>query len=189
MTNQESMPGDKLTMANTFNGAFMLAHAHALTCTVFLRTDFGKEGIGIAGLLSIFLILGWGSVSNSLPMLGFFALWLVAVICQRIKQLINWQRGAVIHSYYNGYPRLSKRLFPRMSELNAKGADAFICLIVGGLLTQFDKPLGWFIMAGFVSIMFTEGMMVEATRRQLQQMRDAEIEQRTLAELYKRGKF
>lgn len=189
MTNQETTPGDKLTMANSLNGACLLAHAHALTCTVFLRTDFGKEGIGIAGLISIVLILGWGSASNSMPMLVFFACWILAVICQRIKQVINWQRGTVIHSRYNGYPIVSKRLFPRMSELNARGVDAFICFGVGGLLTQFDKPLGWFVMAGFVSILFTEAMMVEATRRRLQQMRDAEIEQRTLAELYKQGKF
>lgn len=189
MNNQETTPGDKLTMSNSLNGAYLFANSLALTCTVFLRTDFGKEGIGIAGLLSVFLILGWGSIGNSLPMLGFLAIWIVAILCQRIKQTINWQRGAVIHSLYGGYPWLSKRLFPRMSELNARGVDAFICFAVGGLLTQFDKPLGWFVIAGGVSILFTEAMMVEATRRRLQQMRDAEIEQRTLAELYKRGKF
>jgi hypothetical protein len=176
-------------MAASFNGAAILANAHALTCTVFIRTDFGREGIGINGLIAMLLILGYGSFAHCYPMFIYFLLWVLAVICQRIKQFINWRRGVILHSQYNGYPWLSRRLFPRMSELNARGVDAFLCLAAGGLIAQFNQPLGWFVMAGFVSILFSEAVMVESTRKRLQAMRDAEIEQRYLAEQYKSGRF
>lgn len=186
---QHGGPGDRLTLAGSFNGLHFLANAHALTCTVFLRTDFGREGIGIFGLMAGLLILGYGSFANCYPMFIYFLIWSVAVICQRIRQFSNWQRGAIIHSRYNGYPFVSKRLFPRMSELNARSIDAFLCLAIGGLLAQFSQPLGFFVMAGFLSIMFSEAVMVEGTKRRLQTMRDAEIEQRFLAEQYKSGNF
>lgn len=185
----QTTPGDRVTMAGSFNGLNALANAHALTCTVFIRTDFGREGIGLHGLVAGLMILAYGSFLNCYPMFPFFLLWMLAVICQRIRQLINWRRGVVLHSRYNGYPWLAKRLFPRMSELNARGVDAFLCLAIGGLLAQFNQPLGWFVMAGFVSILFSEAVMVEFNRRRLQAMRDAEIEQRYLAEQYKSGRF
>ncbi len=189
MSQQQPTPGDRLTMAGSFHGANVFANAHALTCTVFLRTDFGREGIGLHGLIAALLILGYGSFANCFPMFIYFLLWMLAVIGQRIRQFINWRRGVIIHSRYSGYPWLAKRLFPRMTELNARGVDAFLCLAVGGLLAQFNQPLGWFVMAGFVSILFSEAVMVESTRKRLQAMRDAEIEQRYLAEQYKSGRF
>jgi hypothetical protein len=76
-----------------------------------------------------------------------------------------------------------------MSELNAKGVDAFLCLAIGGVIAQFDKPFGLFIMGGFASILFTEAVIVESTKRRLQAMQDAELEQRYLAEKYKSGRF
>ncbi|MBX3444186.1 MAG: hypothetical protein KF774_17415 [Planctomyces sp.] len=186
---QSGGPGDRLTMAGSFNGLHVLANAHALTCTVFLRCDYGRDGIGLYGLISPLLILGYGSFANCGPMFVYFVLWVAAVLCQRMRQFRNWRRGAIIHSRYNGYPFVSKRLFPRLTELNARGVDAFLCLVIGGVLAQFSQPLGFFVMAGFLSILFSEAVMVEATKRRLRTMRDAEIEQRYLAEQYKSGRF
>ena len=76
-----------------------------------------------------------------------------------------------------------------MSELNAKGVDAFLCLAIGGVLAQFWQPLGFFVMTGFLSILFSEAVMVETTKRRMQAMRDAELEQRYLAEHYRSGRF
>ncbi len=189
MSQQPPEPADRLTMAGSFHGANVFANAHALTCTVFLRTDFGREGIGLHGLIAAVMILGYGCFMQCLAMFPFFAVWFLAVIWQRTRQWANDRRGVIVHSRYNGYPWLSKRLFPRMSELNAKGVDAFLCFAIGGVIAQFDKPFGWFVMAGFLSIMFSEAVMVEATKRRLQAMRDAEMEQRYLAEQYKSGRF
>ncbi len=187
---QHAPPGDHITMGSSFNILYLLAHIHALSFTVFLRTSFGLEGIGICGLGTMVMILGWGAYANCLPMFGFFVLWLAALIVQRVRTFLDWRSGKVIvHSRYNGYPWLSRLLFRSQDELKAKGFDAFLCLAVGGILCQFNQPFGFYVMAGFSSILFTECMMVESMKRRLRQMRDAEIEQRYLAETYKSGRF
>lgn len=185
----EPGPGDRLTMGGTFNGLTTFAHALSLAFLPFLRTDFGKEGIGKAGMLTGLIILGWGSVTNCPEMFGFFALWVVALACQRARQFRNWKNRVPIHSRYTGDPWVSRRLFPKLSHANARAADGFLCLVVGGVVVQFNPPLGWFIVTGFVAILLVEGVMVEATRRKLQAMRDAEIEQEYLADRYQNDRF
>jgi len=186
---QRSQPGDMLTLGESFKSLNALAHAHACTVTPFLRTDFGSEGIGLHGLIGGGMILGWGCYANCYPMFIFFLIWIVALAIQRAKTFLNWRRGVIVHTRYNGYPWIVRRFFPRLSEPNAKAVEAFACLGIGGLLAQFWPPLGWYVMAGFVSIMVTEAVIAETAKRRLQAMRDAEIEQRYLAERYKSGRF
>lgn len=186
---QRSQPGDMLTLGESFKSLNALAHAHACTVTPFLRTDFGSEGIGLHGLIGGGMILGWGCYANCYPMFIYFLIWIVALAIQRVRTFLNWRRGVIVHTRYNGYPWLARRFFPRLSEPNAKAVEAFACLGIGGLLAQLWPPLGWYVMAGFVSIMFTEAVMAETAKRRLQAMRDAEIEQRYLAERYKSGRF
>lgn len=186
---RQQEPGDHLTMANAYNGISLLAHSLSLTSTAFSRTDFGRERIGLFGLCSMVLMLFYATFAQCPAMLVYFGLWILAVICQRIKQYRNWRRGVILHSYYNGYPWLVKRVMPRISERNAKGVEAFLCMFIGFGLAQFDPPLGWFVIAGGVAIWLEETLAVEQTRRRLQMMRDAEIEQRCLAEQYKSGRF
>lgn len=93
----------------------------------------------------------------------------------------------VIHSRYNGYPVLAWTLFPRIkTEGNAKGAEAFLCLVVGWLVAQFIPPLGFYIGLGFVSILASEAILVEVHKRRVQAMRDAELENRSLAQQYRK---
>lgn len=186
---QRSQPGDMLTLGESFKSLNALAHAHACTVTPFFRTDFGAEGIGLHGLIGGGMILAWGCYANCYPMFIFFFIWIIALAIQRAKTFLNWRRGVIVHTRYNGYPWLARRFFPRLSEPNAKAVEAFACLGIGGLLAQFWPPLGWYVMAGFVSIMFTEAVIAETAKRRLQAMRDAEIEQRYLAERYKSGRF
>ena len=187
---QRQQQNDQLQMKDAFNLFYLLANSHATTATVFLRTDFGRDGIGVHGMFGFFMILLWGGMTNSYAMFVFLCAYLLAVLSQRMKTFANSRKGIIPHSRYNGYPVVSKRLFPRMSELNARGLDAFLCLSIGGLLTFIaDKPLGYFVMAGFLSILLSEGTTNELHRKRLQAMRDAEIEQRFLAETYKSGRF
>lgn len=186
---QMSQPGDRLTLASSFNGLNVMANAHAVTLTPLFRTDFGSEGIGMHGLIGVFMILAWGCVFNCFPMFIYFLVWIAAVICQRVKTFINWQRGVISHSHYNGYPFLVRRFFSRLSEPNAKAVEAFACFGIGSVIAQFVPPLGWYFMLGFGSILFSEAVIVEQSRRRLQAMRDAEIEQRYLAEKYRQGRF
>lgn len=187
---QQQQSSDRPSVNDSFNMLYFLANAHALCFAVFLRKDFGREGIGLYGLGAALMILGYGSLTNCYPMFVFFIVWLLAVIAQRLNQFANWRRGVILHSRYSGYPWLAWKLFPRIKlEANAKAMEAFLCLGIGGLLTHVHPLLGGFVMCGFLSIMFCEFIQVEFTRKRLQAMRDAEIEQRNLAEQYKAGRF
>jgi len=135
------------------------------------------------------MMLFWGSYAQCYPMFIYLLLWFAAVACQLINQYLNWRRGVLIHSRYDGYPFVSKRLFPRVSDINARGVDAFLCFGIGGVLYQFSQPLGLFVMASFVSILFVEHVTAQLIRRRLQAMRDQELEMEYLADRYKSGRF
>lgn len=191
MYQQQQQQNDQVGMRGGFNLITALLQGHAMTCTVFMRTDLGKEAIGFAGMFGFFIMLVYGGLMNSYPMFIYLCLYLLMVLAQRMKQFSNWRKGIIVHSRYVGYPWLAFKLFPRIkTEANAKGAEAFLCLAVGGLLAAYvDQPLGWWVMFGLVSILATESMIVEVQRRRLQAMRDAEIEQQALADAYREGRF
>lgn len=186
---QAPPPGDRLTMENSFNGLNFIVNAHASTLTPLARTDYPSEGIGPHGILGAIMMLFWGSWFQCYAVWIYFLVWMGVLLCQRVKTYINWQRGVVVHSRYNGYPWIVRRFFPRLSEPNAKAVEAFAFFGIGGVIAQFIPPLGWYFMLGLPSILISEAIIVQTTRRRLQAMRDAEIEQQYLAEMYRRGKF
>jgi hypothetical protein len=181
---------DKQEMQGAFNLGTFLLNGHATCLTPFIRTAFGKEAIGFNGLAAFFIILLYGGLTNSYPMFIFLCVWMLAVLRQRIKQFQNWKNGVVTHSRYNGFSWLAFRLFPRIKDdATARGADGFICMTVGGLLTYVDPALGGFIGVGGISLLLVEALIGELRKKRLQAMRDAEIEQRDLAEHYRNGRF
>lgn len=187
--NQQHQTDDH-DMRGAFNLTYGLLNSYASCLTPFLRTDFGKEALGLNGLAAGFLIMAWGSFANSEVMWIFFLLWILAMLKQRIKGIQNCRNGVVVHSRYNGYPWLSFKLFPRLKdETQARGADAWLCIIGGMTLTYLDPALGWFIGVGGFALLFVEAMIVELRKKRLEAMRDAEIEQRDLADHYRNGRF
>lgn len=187
---QQQQKNNELDMQGSFNLAYFLAHSHATCLTPFIRTDFGREALGMNGLCALILLLAYGSFTNSAAMWIFLLLWILALLRQRLKGIENRNKGIAIHSRYNGYPWLSFKLFPRTKdETSARGIDGFLCMGMGALLSYVDPPLGWFIGVGGFSLLFVEALIVELRKKRLQAMQDAEIEQRDLAEHYRRGRF
>lgn len=190
MFSQQQQQGGRPGMGDSFNALYFAANCFALCFTPFLRRDLGRNAIGVAGLGAGILILFWGSYSHTIALWWYFLAWLIALIGQRLRTFQNTLKGIVPHSRYPGYPHLAFRLVPRIkSEANARAVEAFLLLGIGGLIAMFDKPFGAFLMTGFPSLLFLEAVSVEFTRSQLQQMRDAEIAQRDLAERYRNGRF
>lgn len=171
------------------NFVSILFNGHAITLTPFFRTNFGKEAIGLRGLVGFALIFLYGGFAGCPAMIGFFWVWLGAVIIQRFKQLRNWRNGIPIHSFYNGYPWLAYRLFPWIKdEHNAKAAEGFLCAVIGAGIMPFDFLLGIYVMLGAISIIGSQSMIVGAYQKRIQAMADAEIENRYVAEEYRRFK-
>ena len=186
---QDKQKTFKDDMQGAANFMAIMLNGHAVTITPFIRTDFGKEGIGFRGLVGFALIFLWGGFMHCPAMIHYFWAWLAAVLIQRIKQFQNWRKGVALHSFYNGYPWLAFKLFPRIkTEDNAKAAEGFMCLAVGGIIAQFNPMLGAYVMLGFVSIIGSQALIVEAYKRRLQSLADAEMEQRYVADQYRRFK-
>ncbi len=177
-------------MQGGFNLVCFLLNGHATCLTPFIRTDFGREALGLNGLCALIIILAYGSFANSGAMWVFLLLWILAMLQQRMKGIQNRNKGIAIHSRYNGYPWLSFKLFPRTKdETSARGVDGFLCIVAGALLSYVDPALGCFIGVGGFSLLFVEALIVELRKKRLQSMRDAEIEQRDLADHYRNGRF
>eukprot|EP00456_Euglypha_rotunda_P018008 TRINITY_DN162_c0_g1_i29.p1 TRINITY_DN162_c0_g1~~TRINITY_DN162_c0_g1_i29.p1 ORF type:complete len:192 (-),score=51.23 TRINITY_DN162_c0_g1_i29:427-1002(-) len=181
---QQQQQNDKPDMKGAFNIAYLVMNSHALTCTVFLRRDFGKEAIGMFGIVGLLMVLVYGGLMNSYAMYLYLLAFLLAVVGQRMQTFQNWRKGDIQHSRYNGYPAIALKLFPKLKEMDAKGIEAFMCLGIGWLLTHVDPALGWYVMGGFFSILLSEGISAEIRKQRLQAMRDAEIENRQLASEY-----
>src|SRR4051794_17239553 len=81
-----------------------LVDGGALAFVPFTRTRFGVEGIGVAGGVGCLMILVWTGMTGSQPMLVYGALWLLAVMRQRLKTVGLVRRGWVEHSRYTGWP-------------------------------------------------------------------------------------
>lgn len=182
---------DKPEMQGGFNLVYLILHGFATSVTPFMRTDFGKEAFGINSFVALLLMIGFGSFGNSHAMWVFLLLWILAVLRQRVTQMLNRKKGLICHSRYQGYPWLAFKLFPRIKdEGNAKGAEAFFVMSLGALLGYcLDPALGWFLVMGGIGALCIEAFAVEVTKRRLQSMRDAEIEQRDLAERFRNGRF
>ena len=178
---------ERPSLSDSFNLLWLLIVAHATMLTAFSRRDFGKEHFGLNALFGIAITFVYAGFANCPEVLVFLAFWFLAVIAQRIRQFKNERNGVVIHSRYNGYPVLAWKLFPWIkTEGNAKAAEAFLCMIVGWCIAQFVPPLGFYIGLGWISILASEAILVEIQKRRLQAMRDAEIEQRYLAQEYRK---
>ncbi len=178
---------ERPSMSDSFNVLYALIVSHATMMTAFTRRDFGKEHFGLNALFGIFITVFYAGITNCPQVVYFLGFWFLAVIAQRIRQFKNYRNDVVIHSRYNGYPVLAWTLFPRIkTEGNAKGAEAFLFLAVGGCIAQFIPPLGFYIGLGWISILASEAILVEVQKRRVQAMRDAELENRSLAEQYRK---
>jgi hypothetical protein len=135
----------------------LVANAHATCVTVFTRSHFGVEALGVPGVAALVLMLAYGCL-RAPEMFVYLGCWLVALIIQRIGTFRLVRQGWRAHSRYAGYPALAMRL-PWVTERVA------VTLI---------EPL-----------LFRQGIEQEITRKRVQKMRDAEIEQRYIADRFR----
>lgn len=182
---------DKQQMHGGFNLAYFVLHGLATCVIPFTRTNTGKEAFGINSFVALLLMIAFGSFANSQAIWVFLLLWILAVLRQRVTQMQNHRKGFIVHSRYLGYPSLAFKLFPRIKdEGTAKGAEAFLVISIGCLLGYgLDPALGWLLALGGIGCLFIEAFAVEVRKRRLQSMRDAEIENRDLADHLRDGRF
>ncbi len=162
----------------------LLICGHAACLTVFLRRGFGVDAFRTRGLAAMAIIVVYTCVYRSNDMWWFFGAWFVALIGHRIEATNAERRGSVVHSDWQGTSGLAGRL--RITDRFAKNAiEPSVCLMVGASLCDYSVVVGRFVMAGFISLIVQRAIEVQVWTSRARRMRDAAIEQRYLARLYR----
>jgi hypothetical protein len=163
----------------------LVANAHATCVTVFTRSHFGVEALGVPGVAALVLMLAYGCL-RAPEMFVYLGCWLVALIIQRIGTFRLVRRGWRAHSRYAGYPALAMRL-PWVTERVAVTLiEPLLCVLAGAVIfCTVSEAVGEFVMLSFASLLFRQGIEQEITRKRVQKMRDAEIEQRYIADRFR----
>lgn len=185
MQNQQPMgPGDKIDIRGTTNLLYTLALAHVTCISVFIRRGFGIEAIGINGVVAfIMLLVMWGQDPTGVMKLYFFA-WILAMVVQRTISIRNRQKGVIEHSKYGGWPWMAMRFAKR--EIIAKRViEPILCVIAGLMVWQLSEVAGAFLMFGAMSMTIVQGMEWATDMMRVQRMRDATIEARRTAAMYR----
>ena len=128
---------------------------------------------------------GYAALAPCPQLVPFFGIWLVFVIIQRLRTAQLVRRGVVMHSRYAGDPLVMKFLPFIRTVGTANLLEVMICFAAGLVLAAYWPPLGGFVLigAGGMVIMFSIDDQIIRNRKQA--MRDAEIEQKFLADLHR----
>lgn len=182
---EPSATSQGFTLRQTANLIYLLASAHATCFTVFLRHGFGTHALALHGPLALVLLLVYMVLTGDPWMLDFIGLWLIAVLVQRLRTVCLVASGVVWHSHYAGEPSFARGMPFVKTDRGARTVEQFVCVVVGLLLLPVSAELGVFVMAGGLSLAVVLGIDLEITRNRVRAMRDAAIEQRHLATLYR----
>ena len=171
------------TLRDSINWVYLLMRLHATCFYPFLRYGAGAEAYGINAVLALIMMLFWASAQGSGGMLLFVGLWLVALVMQRVMTFRR-RRTHIVHSRYMG-TSWPARLIPFTSEQTAAATEPLLCFVVGICIAPVSESLAIFVMLGVVSLLVTYAFQAEADRREIQAMRDAQIEQQWRAERFR----
>lgn len=186
MHSQQSHHKAAVSTAETGDAIYMALRVLSTCITPLIRTGFGVEGLGINALFAfILLVLLAGSVPD---MHGYFLLWFVALVMQRLITLRNVRRGLVVHSRYGGYPWLAMKMpWVRKESTAVLIVEPLLCLGLGGVIYIVSPLFGEFFMA-CAAAMFLKCLVEKGiNHKRIQRMRDAEIEQRWYSEQFRKG--
>lgn len=166
---------------SSINLLFLLALAHAYCLLPFMRHSYGINVPGIYGVFALCLILVTFVVTTSAAMLGFLAIWFLAIFCQRVWTLTLHVRGRREHSWYAGSPWLAMLIPFCKSESTARNVEPALCLLIGCALSSFVPVLGMFVSLGALSLGIIRVAQHFAIHRQVTALTDMELEHQALA--------
>jgi hypothetical protein len=162
----------------------LLASTHAVCLTPLLRRGFGVEAFRPRAVLALVMMLLFAGAQNSGEMYCFLCLWLIAVLGRQAAARRAERRGDYVHSQYQGTSCMVGRF--GITDSAAKNViEPLLCLFAGFCLCPVSEALGGFVMLGFVSLALQRGLEVQLWTNRARRMRDAAIQQRYLADLYR----
>jgi hypothetical protein len=166
----------------------LAARVVASPVEVILRKNFGSKYFGIPSAIALFAVPAWTLFWPGESPVGMWALWILFVLMQlraRLESVRMVAKGDVVHTRYNGWPRLAS-VFKRMSEQKIKaGLEPVVVFLVGALLMQVSQPLGSYLMVAAFSLGFNHSVIEGVERAKAMELNDALIEQQAMAERFR----
>jgi len=115
------------------------------------------------------------------PIFVFWGLVFLMQLRARIESLVMVAKGEIVHTRYNGYPRLA-RIFKNTNEQKIKGnIEPVLVMIVGAALLAVSEPLGSFLIVSGLSLAIVAGVIESVERNRTLSMHDAWLEQQDQA--------
>jgi hypothetical protein len=172
-------------MQTTANLLFFIARCLAVTAEVaLLRTGFGRRYLGLHAFLAVplaFVYMLFWPGHDLRPLLLYLGLYLLMCAVARMQTLARGKRSNPVHSRYDGVPRLA-RLFPRLDEITVKRvAEPLTLLVVAILVSQFNQPLGVYLLLSAVALFITIHTNLAFEEVRAMDMHDALIDQQQAA--------
>ncbi len=162
-----------------------LAQVLAAPVELMIRTRFGWRYFGLPHAIAVLGLPIWLMFWQHENPSVFIVFWLATLLMQvraRLEQLAMRARRDVEHSRYNGRSRLAWVL-RRMSERTIKGmAEPLFVLAIGLMVRPDEPPLGSYLIVAGLSLWINNAVIRFRERTIAQDLHDAWIEQRTIAE-------
>ena len=177
--------GFTMTPKEGFNAAYAWLSVVAICFIPFFRWGQGREGFGLRAFLALILMLTIGSLGNAPEMFVFAAVWLMFVTFRRLQSIRLLRKGAMIHSQYWGSTTCRIRLPGCTREGTGRLFEIIYCLAVAYFVGPLFPVLSGFCVIGAVALFFTWAVQDEAHRRQMQSIKDAQIQNSWLAVRYR----
>jgi hypothetical protein len=168
----------------SFNVVYWLANSYAMCFLPFLRQNFGREALGAYGLGAFILMVGAGSFGRIEEMWPYLGFWMFALFYHRMSTGRALRRGEIRHTRYDG--DVTRWFYMKPSNAKLIGEPLF-CLMGAGAceLAGLSHGFALFIAWGALALLLVAGIDREAERKRLDAMRDAEIEMRYRAAVYR----
>lgn len=169
---------------------FLMLAAQSLAAPLepFLRHRFGPRYFGVPSTIGLFIIPMWMLLwpdEDPRPIMGFWLLFILVQLIARIECVGLAARGHLIHTRYNGHPRLAA-IFRKVPERTLKSThEPWLAIFAGVLALTFSAPLGSYLIAAGVCLAVCASVGEAVDRARALQLHDAWIEQQILAERFR----
>jgi hypothetical protein len=163
----------------------------AVTLEVFLHNGatFGERYFGFKTIMGIPLIAMFPiffPTHDPGPLSYFLLAYIVLAVVARLSQLIRrWRGENSIHTRYSGRPYLML-LFPKCNEVTVKRIEPVIVFVLSYALYPACPPLCGYLMTASLGLVVSVFMSEAYARARALDIKDATIEQKDLAERFRK---
>lgn len=165
--------------------ALQMARAHQAAMLPFMRHSFGPRFFHPYGFTALIFLQPIAAASAEGRL--YLWAWLVALFGQRIWTFRIWWKGNKrLPSSFEGIPYLGLQMPLVRTVEKARQTEPIICLFGGMLVATISPSLGFFIMAGFISMNLNLGIEWWIRYRERQTIIDAEYEMSSTANYFRR---